>query len=239
MTQPSSPSSAEVERIRRVYQGYREDPSIHTLWSGSNLGYQAILRERSTQMQKVLQVNVAKALSECRILDIGCGSGGVLADFQRWGAVAENLVGVDLIAERVEAAQHLYPEMQFRLGNAEKLDFATESFDLVILFTVFSSILDLQMSRNVAGEVDRVLNPSGAVVWYDFRYRNPNNPHTRPMRLSDIRQLFPAYQLTLQTVTLLPPVARRLGRLTPVLYPLLAKFPPLRTHHLGLITKPS
>ena len=93
------------------------------------------------------------------------------------------------------------------------------------------------MAYNVAGEVHRVLKSGGAVVWYDFRYKNPWNPHTRPMPKQRIRQFFPDFEIHLHTVTLLPPLARRLGRLTPVLYPQLSAIPPLRTHHLGLLVK--
>jgi len=229
----------EVKRIEQVYAHYHSDASILAQWSADNQGNRAIVNERTLLLEQMLRRKKFLPLTKRRILDVGCGFGSLLAGLIPWGATAENLYGVDLLPNRIEAAKQQYPEFNFQQSNAEQLNFENSSFDLVILFTVFSSILDPQMSRNVADEIMRVLKPGGAVVWYDFRYRNPNNPHTRPMRLSEIRQLFPTYQLNLQTVTLLPPLARRLGRLTPVLYPLLAKFPPLRTHHLGLITKPS
>ena len=50
--------------------------------------------------------------------------------------------------------------------------------------------------------------------------------------------LFPGWHARLQLVTLLPPLARRLGILTPVLYPVLATLRPLRTHWLGLLERP-
>jgi len=39
-------------------------------------------------------------------------------------------------------------------------------------------------------------------------------------------------------VTLLPPLARRLGPATPLAYPVLAALPPLRSHLIGLLRKP-
>jgi hypothetical protein len=101
------------------------------------------------------------------------------------------------------------------------------------------------MAHNVAKEVCRVLKdpdlesrkPGGVVLWYDFRYNNPWNPHTRRMTRQYIRQFFPDFKLRLRAITLLPPVARRLGDLTPLLYPLLAFVPFLRTHYLGLLVK--
>ena len=48
----------------------------------------------------------------------------------------------------------------------------------------------------------------------------------------------PGGMATLRLVTLLPPLARRLHALTPVLYPVLAAVPPLRTHWAGLLERP-
>jgi hypothetical protein len=107
----------------------------------------------------------------------------------------------------------------------------SSSLDMVLLFTVFSSILDHRMAENVATEVRRVLKPGGAVLWYDFRYDNPSNPHTRGMTKRHIRRLFPGFTLNLRTITSLPPLARRLGRATSWLYPVLAAGPFLRTHY--------
>ena len=126
----------------------------------------------------------------------------------------------------------------FCRANAEQLGFPDGAFDLVLLFTVFTSILDDRMARSVAREVERVLKPGGAVVWYDFRYDNPWNPNVRGMTKATIRSLFADFELKLQMVTLLPPLARRLGRATSILYPVLAAVPLLRTHYLGLLVKP-
>lgn len=57
------------------------------------------------------------------------------------------------------------------------------------------------------------------------------------MTLAQIRRLFPQLEMHLHTATVLPPLARRLGRLTQSLYPVLAAIPPLRTHYLGLLMK--
>lgn len=94
------------------------------------------------------------------------------------------------------------------------------------------------MAHNVAAEVQRLLKAGGAVVWYDFRYNNPYNPHVRGMTKGHIQQLFPTFTFHLRTITLLPPLARRLGALTPLLYSRLARLPILRTHYLGLLVKP-
>jgi SAM-dependent methyltransferase len=165
--------------------------------------------------------------------------GGVLARLVDLGARARNFLRIDLLPDRIEAARQTYPDIRFACGNAEDLDFPDSHFDLVLLFTVFSSVLEDGMAHNVGGEVRRVLGPGGAVLWYDFRYDNPWNHNVRGMTKQHIRHFFPNFEMHLRTITLLPPLARRLGRLTPVLYSILAVIPPLRTHYLGLLVKPT
>jgi len=231
------PSEREVERLRKVYQGYREDERARARWNSANPGNRAIFDERRREMRKMLEMHGYLPLDDRRILEVGCGTGGVLAGLLEQGARPANLYGVDVLPERIEEASRLYPEFHFRLGNAEKLDFPDAYFQLVLFFTVFSSILDDGMAENVAREAIRVLQPGGAILWYDFRYDNPRNPHVRGVRRRRIVKLFQGLDLHLRTLTLLPPLSRRLGRLTPVLYPVLVKVPPLRTHYLGLLKR--
>jgi hypothetical protein len=105
----------------------------------------------------------------------------------------------------------------------------------VSAFTVFSSIIDPTMARNVARSMSRVLDRNGAVIWYDLRYPNPWNHHLKAITKRRIRRLFPSCAMALESVTLLPPLARRLGRSTNQAYPLLASIPVLRSHHVGLL----
>jgi len=226
----------EVERIRKVYQEYRE-ARRQVLWRQENPGNAAIYRERQKAAYEMLGQAGFLPLQGKKILEVGCGSGKVLADLLEWGANPSDLYGVDLLVGRIEEARVSYPQMHFECVNAENLPYPDEMFDLVLFFTVFSSILDAQMRQNVAREAIRVLKRGGAILWYDFRYNNPANPHVRGVKQEDIEGLFPGFILTLRTVTLLPPLARRLGKATPFLYPVLRKISFLCTHYIGLLVK--
>jgi SAM-dependent methyltransferase len=228
----------EIDRLAEVYREYREDRGFQAKWSFTNPGNRAMARERQGLLTRLLKAHDFFPLAGRRILDVGCGGGTILASFKDLGASSENLYGVDLISERIALAEESFPDIHFQLGNAENLLFQSVYFDLVLLFTVFSSILDIGMARNVAREVSRVLKPGGAIVWYDFFYNNPRNPHVRGLKRSALRDLFPEFQIELYKITLFPPLARRLGPLTSVLYPALAAIPQLRTHYLGLLHKP-
>ena len=228
----------EVKRLAQVYRNYRENPVVRAQWDESNPGNRAILRERQRAIRKTLGTHGFLPLASRRVLDVGCGTGKVLAGLVELGAQPNNLHGIDLLPDRIAEARKSHPGLHFQCVNAERLEFRNDSFDLVLLFTVLSSILDDRMAQNVAREAARVLQPGGAVLWYDFRYDNPLNPNVRGMKKRQIEGLFPGFQMYLHTVTLLPLLARHLGHLTQALYPVLAVIPPLRTHYLGCLIKP-
>lgn len=231
------PTQHEVKRLTNVYRDYRQDSATQQRWSRQNPGNRFILRERREAMQHWLERGQIWPLAGRRILDVGCGSGYVLASLLPMGASANLLHGVDLLPERITAAQRRFPACRFECTNAEELPYPDDHFDLVLAFTLFSSILDRRMARGVAEEMERVLGPEGAILWYDFRYNNPRNVHVQGMTRQGIASLFPDFRFHLRSITLLPLLARRLGPLTSLLYPALTRLPWLRTHYIGLLHK--
>lgn len=229
-----------VTEADRIAQAYRSrDPKATARWDLTNPGNQHILAERRGLVRRLLADRGWVPLGYRRVLDVGAGSGVELAWFRELGASESNLVGIDLLPERVELARRSFPQITFHAGNAEHLPFPDASFDLALAFTIFSSILDPTMAAQVASEIQRVLRPGGRLLWYDFRYDSPSNPDVRGVTAARIRALFPDLDGPLLGLTLLPPLARRLGPLTPVAYPVLARVPMLRTHLLGLLTRPT
>jgi hypothetical protein len=103
---------------------------------------------------------------------------------------------------------------------------------------MFSSILDQGVRRVVADELGRVVRRGGVVLWYDLRVNNPRNPEVRRLGRHEIAGLFPGWHLTLERVTLAPPIARTLAGRADVTARLLAAVPWLRTHYLGVLRKP-
>jgi ubiquinone/menaquinone biosynthesis C-methylase UbiE len=228
-------STEEVRRIRTTYADRDRALAGSLKRDPANQGNRWLIHEHRERLQQLLGKGLEKPLAECRILDVGCGYGGLLAWFHDRGVPSENLVGVDLLPNRIQAAREAHPHFSFLQANAEYLDFADGSFDLVAAFTVFSSIIDPAMARNVARSMRRVLTSDGAVIWYDVRYPNPLNPRLRAMTKSRIRELFRPVFMQLESVTVLPPLGRRLGRSTDRVYPVLAGVPVLRSHHIGLV----
>jgi SAM-dependent methyltransferase len=107
-----------------------------------------------------------------RVLEIGCGLGTDGAQFARAGA---DYTGVDLTDAAVSLARKCFEVYglrgEFRTADAENLDFADESFDLVYSHGVLHHTPD---TARAVREVHRVLRPGGraAVMLY---HRNSYN----------------------------------------------------------------
>src|SRR5262249_41077893 len=217
---------------------YREYmPEVAARWAPDNPGNQVILAELERGIGGLLASRGLVPLGRRSALDIGCGYGHFLGFLRALGADPENVHGVDLLEERLVYARATNPGLDVRVANAEALPFPDRSFDVVLLFSVLTSILDLDVRARVARETARVLAPHGVIVWYDFRFDHPTNPNVRGIGRREIGRLFPRFDMTLRTTTLLPPLARRLGTMTPRLYPALARMPALRSHLFGALER--
>lgn len=84
----------------------------------------------------------------------------------------------------------LSPNIDFRCGNAEELPYEDGSFDIVMQFTVFTSILNPQMKQNIAKEMLRVLKDDGIILWYDYFVSKPTNPDVKGVGRREIERLF-------------------------------------------------
>jgi ubiquinone/menaquinone biosynthesis C-methylase UbiE len=163
------------------------------------------------------------------VLDVGCGSGWLLEALAAQGVAAFRLHGVDALAARAAAAARRVPGAAIETADARELPYENDRFGLVTLVTMLSSMADEGAVEAALREVRRVVSPTGLVLCYEPRLPNPLNRNTRvisPRQLQ--RQLGPP--VASRRLTGLPPVARRLGKTAPRLYPLLARVAP--THRL-------
>jgi ubiquinone/menaquinone biosynthesis C-methylase UbiE len=152
----------------------------------------------------------ALPLGDRRILDVGCGAGQWLTDFETWGARRDRLAGIDLVEERAAACRARIPDADVHAGDASRLPWPGESFDVVLQSMLMSSVLDGAMRAAVAAEMARVLAPGGLVLWYDFFVDNPRNRSVRGIDRAELAELFEGFEISWRRVTLAPPLVRAL-----------------------------
>jgi ubiquinone/menaquinone biosynthesis C-methylase UbiE len=227
---------SEIERIKEVYER-RKTENKGRLYSYFNEANLFVIHERERALICSLKQLRLTDLSDRRILDIGCGSGGFLREFVKYGARPKNLYGIDLLEERIEKARELNPNIDFRCGDASNLPYEDHFFDIVMQFTVFTSILDSGMKEKMASEMLRVLKADGTIIWYDYYVNNPWNPDVKGVKKKEIQELFPDCVLSLKRVTLAPPIVRTLLPFSTLLCLILDKVPFLRSHYLGKIRR--
>ena len=221
----------ELEAVRATYREYARSGRVG-LWDASNTGFARALSDQRAEL--AVHLNASTSASS-RVLDVGCGDGSVasIASPQKM-----TWFGVDLRPDALAVASEAYPWAQFIASAADDLPFPDGWFDAALAVVLFSSLPSRTMEADVAAEIGRVLKPGGWLIWYDLRYDNPANPAVHGLSRARLRELFPGWQAELRTLTLLPPLARRLGRLTRVAYPVLHALPVLRSHLVGRLRRP-
>jgi SAM-dependent methyltransferase len=229
--------SAEAERKRLViaYGAVKqprffglEDHAHHRRFNGRN---EVLLR--------MLARHGVRTLSGLDILDFGCGDGQMFPVWISWGAAMDRIVGTDVRPDVVDAAKAHWPTIDMRLDLPGQLSAEDRTFDFVAACTVFSSVVNTDDRAVAARNIDRVSRPGALVVMYDFVVPSPTNSEVRPVRLSEIRALFPGWQVRTRRTTLAPLVTRRIPpSLLGLLEPHLEVLRVANTHRLTVLRKP-
>src|SRR5437764_9383875 len=227
---------AEDERVRAAYARRRQTIPPER-YARTNPFTLCAAHEREEEMAAMFRAEGLTTLAGLRILDVGCGRGDALRQMLEYGADPELLAGIDLLDENVKQARHRSPHLQIICGSASRLPFPDSSFDLVLQFTLFTSILNHEVKQAIAAEMLRVLAPGGRILWYDFSFNNPKNPDVRGIGKREIRSLFPGLEMKTKRVTLAPPLGRIVAPFSVVLYYFLSRVRPLCTHLLCLLRK--
>jgi ubiquinone/menaquinone biosynthesis C-methylase UbiE len=90
-----------------------------------------------------------------RVLEVGCGPGGNLAEIVK--AKPKRLVGVDISAQMVElSAEKLGEGAEVIKINGTSIPFGDRTFDIVFTATVLQHNTDEEMLRQIMGEICRV-----------------------------------------------------------------------------------
>ena len=229
------PEPKDLVRLRQEYERRSRDLSASDKYSLFNRSNLFSVQQRQRDVLTVLRRSGFYPLENYSILELGCGNGNVLLEYLAYGAQPYQLFGVDLLQDRVKQASEKIPHLALACADGRHLPYEPEKFDLVLQYTVFSSVLDGDIKEQLAQEMLRVLRrPHGMILWYDF-WLNPTNPQTRGIRPAEIRQYFPGCQYAFRRVTLAPPIARRMVPISWVAAELLEKLRIFNSHYLVVI----
>lgn len=224
----------DLDRLRAEYTNrvhrYSEDDR-YSLFNPSRLYY---IQQRNRGILRFFRKQGIRSFRGKKILELGCGSGTVLLDFLSYGAFANHLHGCDLIFDHLVQARNRLTHLPLSCADGRALPYLESTFDLVLQFTVFSSILEIEISKRIANEMIRVLKPEGMILWYDF-WLNPTNPQTKGIRPKEVHDLFPNCEFDIQKITLAPPIARRTVPISWLLSTFLEKLTIFNTHYLVAI----
>jgi SAM-dependent methyltransferase len=233
--QDDASGRAETEAVRARYARRAPADDRYRLTHPAAL---MAMQERQRAMLALFARQGLADLGALRLVEVGSGGGGNLLELLQLGFRPEHLAGIELLPERHAVARKRLPEaLRLVCGDASAEPVAPGSVDIVLVSTVFSSLLDDAFQQRLAATMWQWLKPGGGVLWYDFTVDNPRNADVRGVTAARIRALFPEARLESRRITLAPPLARAICRIHPSAYALLNVLPLLRTHLLCWLGK--
>ncbi len=187
---------AKAERLARLALGtdlaglaaayYAMTPDVDARRRGFYLGHILGAEARGSALAALLP-------GTGRILEVGCGTGGLLAAAAREGRTIE---GVDIALRWLVVARRRLDDgglsVPMMAASADRLPYPDASFDAVVADSVLEHLDD---PAGAVREWARVLRPGGAlVVWSPNRYAIAVDPHVRLWALGWLpRAWMPAY----------------------------------------------
>ena len=103
---------------------------------------------------KSLPVGCLNDSTECndlRCLEIGAGSGKNIPSLLRFGVPISNITANELLEDRLSELKEAFPDIQTISGNA--LEIEDGPYDIILISTVLSSILDLPFRRELSAHL--------------------------------------------------------------------------------------
>jgi len=131
-------------------------PDVYAEWRASKIG--AITED----LQRRLILALVGDVSDRRVLDVGCGDGDLAVELSCRGAT---VTGIDTSTDMIEAARARAKregtDISFTVGEAARIPFAPECFDVVVAVTILCFVAN---AAPVFREIARVLRPGGSLV---------------------------------------------------------------------------
>jgi SAM-dependent methyltransferase len=152
-------SEPTVETVKDFWEGHVNNEYYTDEARASDAYFAEIEERRYATHYHLAELFASLAGSHGKLLEVGCGIG---VDSIQLAKCGFDVTAVDLtenaLAVARENATRSGVTIDFRLGNAEGLDFPDETFDAVYSFGVLHHTPDIEAA---VAEVHRVLKPGG------------------------------------------------------------------------------
>jgi 2-polyprenyl-3-methyl-5-hydroxy-6-metoxy-1,4-benzoquinol methylase len=150
------------ERVREFWQEHPCGTKFTDVATGSAEFFERIEQHRYEKEWHIPVAANFAATRGLRVLEIGCGIGTDGAQFARAGA---DYTGIDLTEAAIDLARSRFAvsglKGEFRVSDAEELDFADDTFDIVYSHGVLHHTPDIEAA---VSEIHRVLKPGGRAM---------------------------------------------------------------------------
>jgi ubiquinone/menaquinone biosynthesis C-methylase UbiE len=213
---------ARYESYYRVKGTDRNDPRLNRGALLQILAAEAALIRASSHIEG--------QLGSARLLDVGCGSGARFFELFRLGFRPENVMGLDLQQERIDAGREILPQVRVIHGDATAMTFLDDSFDVIFESGMFATLPEDEIRSSIAREMARVGRSGGYLILSDWRTPKHGDKAYRALTMRDLRRLFDVGKRTdliaIERGALVPPIGRFLSAsLSSLYFPVAAMLP--------------
>ena len=175
-----------------------------------------------------------------KILDVGCGAGFSLLRLLTYGLEPERLHGIEISESLVARGRKRFPALNLTHGDASRMDYEPDSFDLAMESTMFIQLTDESIAQAIAHEMLRVVKPNGCIMLTDWRYSFGHREY-RAVSASRIARLFGVGTRTSVVCrtrgALIPPLGRALSRYFSSLYFPVCRFLPVLVGQMTVVLR--
>jgi SAM-dependent methyltransferase len=139
-----------------------------------------------------------------RVLDVGCGHGLMLIGAAKRSPNGK-AIGIDLWQQEDQAAnsreatllnaqlENVADRVELIDGDARKLPFGDNSFDIVVSSWALHNIYDPAGRETAVREIVRVLKPGGHILMIDIRHTEEYAEILRDAKMTDVRRTGPNF----------------------------------------------
>lgn len=166
----------DIKRLKNKYNKFIESENLYNEKNFNILRKDVhyLKNEIENAFITIINDNYSKEeIKELKVLEIGTAWGQRLRSFIDMGFAPENLYGIDLMEHFINEAKKLSSnKMNFLCGDAQKMNFENNSFDIIFQCIALSSILDSKIKKNICTEMKRLLKSNGIIIWIDSSLKN-------------------------------------------------------------------